>query len=156
MTTNLTFDLSAVFENNVLETFARQSGYCIDEKYTIEYWLMWLTEQKVSIDISIVENIVNGLQEKKQLNYFIKSCKNKNNDPHYKNFSIPLNLCKQEFTNQMMKLCGYYEERYNNDSLLNYIVETQLSKLPKNTNIAELTRIHIDIPIWTNYEDDDE
>ena len=152
MTTNLKFDLSAVFETNLLETIAKQSGYCIDDKYTIEYWLMWLTEKDITVNISIIENITDKLKERKQLNYFVKSYKNNNSDPFYKQFSIPLNLCKQEFNNQIMKLCGYYEDRYNNDSLLNYIVDTQLIELPIDVNLNELTRINIDIPIWTNYE----
>ena len=57
MTTNLTFDLSAVFETNLLETIAKQTGYCIDEKFTIEYWLMWLSDKDITVNISIIENI---------------------------------------------------------------------------------------------------
>ena len=136
MIKELKFDLATVFENHILEPIARQTGWNNDEeKNTIDYWVMWATENNVFVKFDL-------LQGNTHQTYFIKANTN-DEDENTKRFTIPLAMCKQEFITNIMKLCGFNDDRYGSDLLIKYLIECQM----QNKDIDH-GRIIIDIPLW--------
>lgn len=136
MSRTLKFDLVTVFEGNVLEALARQTGWVNDtDKNSIEFWNMWVAEREVCVmlllerDLDVNKFLVKGIP-----------CSVKDG---YMNFCIPLVMCKSEFLNILMNMCGYNEDRYNSESVVKYLLENQM-KLRGD----EYSRIYLSIPLW--------
>ena len=71
---------------------------------------------------------------------------NNNNDENkIKIFSIPLSMCKDEFLTEILKICGYSNERYGRDTVIKYLIQCQLNE--KNNFYSKL---YVKVPIWSN------
>jgi hypothetical protein len=133
----LKFDIVSVFDNNVIEALAKQVGWN-DELMTIEEWILLNHNIKVNIELEndntsnkmFIRNIEENNKEYEKINCIIKE------------FYVPLLMCKDEFLTNIMKLCGYNEDRYNNENVIKYIIDTQIRS--KDNNYREL---YIEIPI---------
>lgn len=132
----LKFDLPSVLEDNLLESIAKQCGWNNNEN-NIEHWLLSSSEKNICVYLLLEKDCdTNNL-------YFIKGIKNnkENINQDIKTFTIPLIMCKENFINKIIKLCGYQDD-YNSDIVIKYLIECQLKS--KND---DYTRIYIDIPL---------
>lgn len=136
------FDLATVFDDNVTETLARQTGWTNnEEKSTREYWLMCMAGKNVGVKAELVRDAVQ--HSTKSTLRFSSSEPEKNS----RVFHIPLVLARDEFKQKMMQLCGYNEDRYNSD-VMSYIVDCQLKDL--DTTADQIT---VAIPLWTETDE---
>jgi hypothetical protein len=130
----LSFDIITVFDNNIIEAFAKQTGWN-DDYMSIEEWILLNISIKVNIEL---ENDNNSNK------MFIRSVINENNSEECikKKFNVPLVMCKDEFLTQIMKICGYMEDRYNNENVVKYILDTQIKNKDDSYN-----QIYVEIPM---------
>ena len=137
----LTLDLATVFDNSILEAIAKESGW-YDDLMSIEQWILMNSHVKVNIEI---EN------DEKSNKQFIKNMVHNSSDIENRNcmckvFRVPLIMCKDEFLSNIMKICGYIEDRYNNENVIKYIIDTQLKNMDDS-----YTQLYVEIPIIENY-----
>jgi hypothetical protein len=135
----LSLDLATVFDNSILEAFAKETGWN-DDVMSIEQWILLNSHVKVNIEL---ENDINSNKQ------FIKNVVHSDIESKkcmIKCFHIPLIMCKDEFLSNIMKLCGYIEDRYNNENVIKYILDTQLKNMDDS-----YTQLYVEIPIMENY-----
>lgn len=134
------FDLATVFDYDIAETLARQTGWTNDEeKNTRENWLMWAAANNVGIHVEVNRD-PDSLTGKQYLQF---TQGEPTSEFLMRTFQIPLIMARDEFKLTLMKLCGYAEDRYSND-LMSYLVDCQM----KHRENAD--RIVVTIPMWND------
>lgn len=140
MNKQLSFDLPTVFDNNILETIAKKTGWD-ENNSSIENWILMTVRNNIKVNIELERTNTNKT--------FIKTIIKENNFvkgyDFTKEYMIPLIMCKEEFINQLMKLCGYNENNYYTDNLIQYIMDSQL-----NNKEDIYTQLYIELPILEN------
>lgn len=132
------FDLATVFDYDIAETLARQTGWTNDEeKNTRENWLMWAAANNVGVHVEVSRDPDSPTG--KQYLQFTQG--EPTSEFSMRTFQIPLIMARDEFKLTLMKLCGYAEDRYNND-LMSYLVDCQV----KHRENAD--RVVVTIPMW--------
>jgi hypothetical protein len=135
------FDLSVVFENDIIQAMARQTGWTDDnEQFPFEAWQLWAAKNDIQVEFNIVYQNING-----ELVYYIKSGHQnaKTIKKGAKRFTVPLAMCKDEFLSKIMKLCKIQsEDRYGRDAVIKYLIQCQLK------GIKDYDVLYILIPEW--------
>ena len=134
----LKFDLATVFETDIIQSLARQTGWDdTDDKYSIEAWQLWATKKNICVYFNLeTDTTISGTRFIKGVllsDFNIVNVDNANDTEINSNtdiestvFTIPLSMCKDEFLTKIMKTCGYAEDRYGRDTVIKYLIQCQL------------------------------